>query len=169
MSPTYISLCWLQKSLTKRKMLASEPVNGSLPSVMVSSAPSVGPSSSTPSMMSCVRDQQHQFPSNSDGAKERKERQMRRLTADMDDLRAKSVFFLQHIFPKLFSRLRFDRRQFFCFWGQGIFSPFHFQSCRNLSSPSLFFFISLFPDETIRTVSDPLLISQCDWRDHPSS
>lgn len=170
MSPTYVSLCWLQKSLTKRKMLASEPVNGSLPSVMVSSAPSVGPSSSTPSMMSCVRDQQHQFPSNSDGAKERKERQMRRLTADMDDLRAKSVFFLQHIFPKLFSRLRFDRRQFFFFGAKGY-------SLRSTSSPVEIFllllcfvlFISLFPDETIRTVSDPLLISQCDWRDHPSS
>ena len=55
-------------------MMASEPVNGS-------SLPCPTGTSSAAAITSVQ-------PS-SDGAKERKERQMRRLTAEMDDLRAK--------------------------------------------------------------------------------
>lgn len=73
-----------QKSSSTRKMMASETANGSLPSVILTSS-TVGTSSAA--SMSNLRDHQH----NLEGAKERKERQMRRLTADMDDLRAKWV------------------------------------------------------------------------------
>lgn len=69
--------------------MASEPANGnSMPSVILGSSSVVGTSSATSSMSSLtLRDQQHHV----EGAKERKERQMRRLAAEMDDQRSKWV------------------------------------------------------------------------------
>lgn len=69
--------------------MASEPANGnSMPSVILGSSSAVGTSSAASSMSSLtLRDQQHHV----EGAKERKERQMRRLAAEMDDQRSKWV------------------------------------------------------------------------------
>jgi hypothetical protein len=57
-----------------------------MPSVILGSSLVVGTSSAASSMSSLtLRDQQHHV----EGAKERKERQMRRLAAEMDDQRSK--------------------------------------------------------------------------------
>lgn len=78
-------------SFTRKMMMASEPANGnSLPSVILGSSSTVGTSSASKSTSSLtLREQQHH--QNVEGVKERKERQMRRLAAEMDDQRSKWV------------------------------------------------------------------------------
>ncbi|KAK4002974.1 hypothetical protein OUZ56_004765 [Daphnia magna] len=79
----------ITSSFTRKMMMASEPANGnSLPSVILGSSSTVGTSSASKSTSSLtLREQQHH--QNVEGVKERKERQMRRLAAEMDDQRSK--------------------------------------------------------------------------------
>ena len=139
-----------KKNSSTRKMLASGRVNSSLPSVIVAPSSSHQENTSAMSLSSLpLRDRQHQAGQQqlaaqlAEGAKERKERQMRRLTAEMDDLRAKWVFdtFLVLLLPYIFHL----SSSFFSFFFSAVDFNFIFPRSVSLSAstPAGYFILPL--------------------------